>query len=288
MNSRGRVWHISGVALFALSLAYCGNNPQQGGTVPRLPTGGKADFIADEMLAPVPDDVFLIRNGDFSGGLDEWNLVPTSVNGTLGGPGLQNLAKFEMDEHGEASDCVHLMVGQKESELTDTLGTFDYGSQQGAMLVQKIRIDVSGSYMLSAMIASTYQVPEPTDRNGYGGLFAIKVRAVGEDVGEDAPEAAMLSSHDFKIINSGETKRHTLRAAVELEAGLHRIELFITRQARGTRTTPSQYVDEILIVPEFEIAVEEEEELPEEIEEIPPEEEEEPPAEEIEEIPPEI
>lgn len=165
---------------------------------------------------------------DFESGiLSEWTVFSTS-NGTVGGKGFPSVAVCGHADTIAPSRCFQIQAGQQSYAP-------DHDVQQGGGIELK-RMTVSGMLRVSARVGVTYHSPNKK-RNLHGGLFEWLV---------DGQKVADLDSGP---IENGATVQHHFTGKVPVKAGLHLIQLRVTRpfQSGTGQSSPVQFVDDVMV-----------------------------------------
>lgn len=157
----------------------------------------------------------LINGGFDTGDLTGWTTF-TTTNGTLGGIGSEVVA-FDTNGDGTADPAARFRVGQDH---------WAPSGFEGGGIRQSVTLG-AGAVTLSADVAAWAAVWG----NNSGGVFELLF------------DGAVVASHDFGFIPTGDTKRATLWASFEVAGGLHDVGLLMRRPFPDGDTTPLQLVD---------------------------------------------
>ena len=163
------------------------------------------------------------ENGKFSG----WTTFSTS-NGTLGGVGFPSVAMCDPSGMVSPSRCLQVQVGQLHYAPVHEV-------QQGGG-IELMTKTVSGIIHLSARVGVTYHSPNKK-RNLHGGLFEWVI------------DDQVVADLDVGPIEDGATVQHQFTGTLAVAAGLHTIQLRMTRPFRsGTgQPAPVQFVDDVMV-----------------------------------------
>jgi hypothetical protein len=170
----------------------------------------------------------VLTTTDFeSGKFFGWTAFSTS-NGTLGGKEFPSVAVCDHVGMVSPSRCLQVSVGQLHYAPVQDV-------QQGGGIELTTRT-VSGIIQLSARVGVTYHSPNKK-RNLNGGLF--------EWVIDDQVVAGL----DVGPIEAGAAFQHQFTGTLAVAAGLHTIQLRITRPFRsGTgQPAPVQFMDDVMV-----------------------------------------
>jgi hypothetical protein len=160
----------------------------------------------------------LVVNGDFAtGDFTGWTLF-TTANGTIGTGPEPDVSVFDVTGGG-AQNAATFNVGEVN---------FD-GTQQGGGISQMITTG-AGTLDLSAAVAA-FKIAFNAD----AGVFTLLL------------DGTPVASDDLGPINADQTLRATLTGDIAVTAGVHDLEILVTRPYTtcGDGCTPNQYVTDI-------------------------------------------
>ena len=157
--------------------------------------------------------------------LSGWTIFTTS-NGTLGEPGFPDSVLFDTNGDGVVTKSLRFKVGQLHYE--GKRKSLDGGGIFSTLWVE------GGTVFIEADIASAYSSPKDR-RNLAGGLFELLL------------DGQIVAHHDFGPIESGITKRFTLKGESHISAGRHEIRIRIRRPFTSLPgdQAPEQYLDNV-------------------------------------------
>jgi len=167
----------------------------------------------------------LIQNGSFStGDFTDWTVFSTA-NGSLGVRPLPRITSFDVSGNGP-SFTAEFQVGQVTLDST--------GSHAGGGIEQVVTTD-AGLYQFGADIAAL-----STHANPDAGSVSVLVDGITEDTVNFGP---ILTTPPFISL-----LRDTLSFTTSLSAGMHEIEILITRSLQNSMLSPDQFITNITLV----------------------------------------
>jgi hypothetical protein len=167
----------------------------------------------------------LIQNGSFStGDFTDWTVFSTA-NGSLGARPLPRITSFDVSGTGPTI-AAEFQVGQITSDPT--------GTRAGGGIKQAV-MTYAGLYQFSADIAAL-----STRVNADAGNMSVLVDGISEDTVNFGP---ILTNPPFMPL-----LRDTLTFTTFLSAGMHEIEILITRSLQNSNLTPDQFITNITLV----------------------------------------
>jgi len=168
----------------------------------------------------------LIQNGSFStGDFTGWTRF-TTENGSLGIRQLPRITSFDVAGTGPTITA-EFQVGQITVDST--------GTRAGGGIEQVVATD-AGLYRFDADIAGLTTHPDPDVGN-----VSVLVDGISEDTVNFGPRNL---SRPFMPL-----QRDTLTFTTSLSAGMHEIEILITRNLQNSMLSPDQFITNITLAP---------------------------------------
>ena len=167
----------------------------------------------------------LIQNGSFTTGSFSGWTVFTTANGSLGVGALPRITSFDVSGTGPTITA-EFQVGQITSDAT--------GAGAGGGIEQAVTTD-AGMYHFSADIAAL-----STRRDPDAGTISVLVDGITEDTVNFGP---INTTPPFVSFLQG-----TLEFSSYLTAGIHEIEILVTRSFQNSTFTPDQFITNITLV----------------------------------------
>jgi hypothetical protein len=178
------------------------------------------------MVISSPAYANLIQNGSFStGDFTDWTVFSTA-NGSLGVRPLPRITSFDVSGAGP-SLTAEFQVGQVTLDST--------GSRAGGGIEQVVTTD-AGLYQFDADIAAF-----STHTNPDAGSVSVLVDGITEDT---VNFGAILTTPPFIPL-----LRDTFSFTTSLSAGMHEIEILITRSLQNSMLSPDQFITNITLEP---------------------------------------
>ncbi len=165
-----------------------------------------------------------VTNGDFeTGDLTGWTVFATAGGTT--GVGLPDVVLFDTDNDSVATNSARFNVGRLSG----------IGAREGGGIYQNVNILASGSYLLTADVASS---DIGGSQNSDGGLFELLFDGV------------LVDSVDFGPIALNVPEYASLGGTVGAAVGSHEVRIRITRgYTSDLAVTPWEYIDNVSLSP---------------------------------------
>jgi hypothetical protein len=184
-------------------------------------------FLATLFCSVGQANANLLLNGGFqTGDFNGWTLF-TTAHGTIGVPAV---VSFDVTGDG-LSPAAQFNVGAQVG--------FNFGQQEGGGIKQTF-ISAAGGTTITADIASDL----PTTNNADFGTFSLVLDGITVDTHSFCPPQLMGCTGEGV---APVTMRSGLSFRGVLDAGTHVLEIDVTRSSLTASTTPTEYVDSVVV-----------------------------------------